>query len=222
MVFILIIVHEIGHFLAAHHFKWNLDKIAVYPFGGCVKFDEKINRPMKEEFIILLSGPLMQILFFFFIFIIFQEGLITFRNYSLFKNYHYTLLIFNLLPIYPLDGGRLLNLLFNYFFPLKKGNIFAISISIVLIIISLFIYKNLNFTLMGILLFSELIIYLKRQNYIYNKMLLERYINSFSFNKFKVIKNKNSMYKDRRHIILYNDKYITEKEYLNKRFKVRK
>ena len=43
MVFALIIVHEMGHFLAAHHFKWNLDKIAVYPFGGCVKFDEKIN-----------------------------------------------------------------------------------------------------------------------------------------------------------------------------------
>ena len=221
MVFILIIVHEMGHFLAAYHFKWNLDKIAVYPFGGCVKFDEKINRPMKEEFMILISGPLMQMLFFIFIFVIFQEGLITFRNYCLFKNYHYTLLFFNLLPIYPLDGGRLLNLFLNCFFPFKKGNIFAISISIIFIVLALFFYRNLNFTLMGILLFSELIIYFKRQNYIYNKMLLERYINSFSFNKFKIIKNKNSMYKDKRHIILYNDKYITEKEYLNKRFKVR-
>ena len=44
------------------------------------------------------------------------------RNYILFKNYHYTLLCFNLLPIYPLDGGRILNCIINYLLPYKKGN----------------------------------------------------------------------------------------------------
>lgn len=222
MVFLIIIVHELGHLLGANFFKWNLDKIAIYPFGGCVKFDEKINRPMKEELLILLSGPVMQIIFFLLIFLFYQEGLITYRNYSIFKNYHYILLIFNLLPIYPLDGGRIFNLILNYFLPFKKGNIIVILFSIIFIIITMVFYQNLNFTLMGFLLFVELVLYFKRQNYIYNKMLLERYMNSFKFDKLKIIKNKNSMYKDRRHIILYNDKYITEKDYLNKRFKVKK
>lgn len=203
----------------AKHYKWNFDKIAIYPFGGCTKFDEKINRPMKEELLILLNGPFFQILLFTLVIILFKEGFITFRNYTIFKNYHYTLLFFNLLPIYPLDGGKILNIIFNYFFPFKKGNKLVIVISSFMLIIELFFYKNLNFTLMGILLFIELIIYFKRQDFLYNRMLLERYMFPSFFSKFKIINNKNSMYKDKRHIILYKGKYITEKDYLNKRFR---
>ena len=95
----------------ARYYKWDFDKIAIYPFGGCTKFDEKINRPMKEELLILLNGPFFQILLFIIIFLLQKEGLITFRNYTIFKHYHYTLLFFNLLPIYPLDGGRILNII---------------------------------------------------------------------------------------------------------------
>ena len=206
----------------ARYYKWDFDKIEIYPFGGCTKFDEKINRPMKEELLILLNGPFFQILLFIIIFLLQKEGLITFRNYTIFKHYHYTLLFFNLLPIYPLDGGRILNIMINYILPYKKGNKLVIIISVFIILIMLFLYKNLNFTLMGILLLFELIIYFKRQNFLYNRMLLERYMFPFKFNKLKIIKNKNSMYKDKRHIILYKDKYITEKDYLNQRFKVMK
>ena len=206
----------------ARYYKWDFDKIAIYPFGGCTKFDEKINRPMKEELLILLNGPFFQILLFIIIFLLQKEGLITFRNYTIFKHYHYTLLFFNLLPIYPLDGGRILNIMINYILPYKKGNKLVIIISTFIILLMLFLYKHLNFTLMGILLLFELIIYFKRQNFLYNRMLLERYMFPFKFNKLKIIKNKNSMYKDKRHIILYKDKYITEKDYLNQRFKVMK
>ena len=185
-----------------------------------MKFNEKINKPIKEEFIILISGPLMQIFFFIFIYFLLNEGLITYRNFIIFKTYHYTLLLFNLLPIYPLDGGRLLNLIMNMFFPYKKGNKLVIIISIVVLLSSLYFYSNINYIFMGILLLSELIIYLKRKNYIYNKMLHERYIYKENHKKFKIIKNKDSMYKDKRHIILYKNKYITEKDYLNQRFKV--
>lgn len=220
-VFSIIIVHELGHFLASRIFKWNLDKIAVYPFGGCVKFSEKINRPIKEELIILLSGPIFQIIFFFIIYFLSTKGVgLSYRNINIFEKYHYTLLIFNLLPVYPLDGGRILNLILNYLFPYKKSNIFVIIISVLIILIIIFLYKNLNFTLMGILLLTELFIYLKNQNYLYNRMLLERYMEPKKYKKLKVINNKDSMYKDKRHIIKYHDKYITEKDYLNKRFKV--
>ena len=156
---------------------------------------------------------------FAFVFILFNEGFISFRGYTIFKHYHYTLLLFNLLPIYPLDGGKILNIVINYLFPFKKGNKLVVVISSFILIVMLLLYKSLNFTLMGILLFTELIIYFKRQDFLYNRMLLERYMFPFNFSKFKIIKSKNSMYKDRRHIVLYNGKYITEKDYLNKRFR---
>ena len=160
-------------------------------------------------------------LFFYVCYLFLNEGFISYRNFLIFKNYHYTLLIFNLLPIYPLDGGRILNIIINFFMPFKKSNKITICLSFLLIFSLLFFYKSLNFTLMGILLITELIVYFKRQDFLYNKMLLERFINPFNFKKMKIIKNKDNMYKDKRHIILYKDKYITEKEYLKERFKVR-
>ena len=41
----LIIVHEFGHLLMAKHYKWNTDKIYIYPLGGITKFDVIINKP---------------------------------------------------------------------------------------------------------------------------------------------------------------------------------
>ena len=99
MVMLIIIVHELGHLTAAKYYKWNFDKIAIYPFGGCCRFDDKINRSLKEELIILITGPLFQIVLFFIIALLQEKGLMTYRNYTIFKTYHYILLIFNLLPI---------------------------------------------------------------------------------------------------------------------------
>ena len=218
-IFITIIIHEFGHLIASKKYNWNFSKIEIFPFGGCCKFDEKLNRPMKEELIILLAGPIFQIIFFTCFTILTKYGLVTYRNYLIYKNYHYTLLLFNLLPIYPLDGGRILNILISYIMPYKKSNKIIIFISSLIILILIFLYKNLNFTMVSVLLLIEIITYLKRQNYLYNRLLLERYLNEIPFKKYKIIKNKDSIYKDKKHIILYKGKYITEKEYLKERFK---
>lgn len=220
MVLLIIIVHEFGHLGAALYFKWNTGKIVIYPFGGCCKFDEKINRSLKEELIILLCGPFVQIILYFIMSYLTTKGFMTYRNFSIFKNYHYTLLIFNLIPIYPLDGGRILNIFINYLMPFKRGNKVVIFISGFVILIAMFFYKSLNFTMMSILIISELLIYFKRQNFLYNRMLLERYIGNFSFKKLRKVKSKDNMYKECRHVIFYKNKYITEKSYLEERFKV--
>ena len=220
MIFSLIIIHELGHLIMAFYYKWNLDKIAVYPFGGCVKFNEKLTKPLKEEFLILLSGPLAQIIFFLFVSFLEINGFIIYRNFLLFKSYHYTLLMFNLLPIYPLDGGRILNIFLNLIFPYKKGNKLVIIISFIFLITSILFYQNINFILMAILLTIELLIYLKRQSFLYNTLLLEKYLTNNYYKKMKIIPNKDSMYKEKRHIILYKNRYITEKDYLKQRFKV--
>lgn len=220
MIFLIIIIHELGHLFISYCFKWNLDKITIYPFGGCVRFNEKINRPIMEELLILLGGPFFQILLFFIVYILYTNGFVSYRNFLIFKNYHYTLLVFNLLPVYPLDGGRIVNLFFNLFFPYKIGNKINIVISSFSLVLLFFCYKSLNFLLMSILIFFELVFYFKNQNYLYNKLLFERYMSPCFYEKFKVIKSKDLMYKDRRHVILYNGSYITERDYLNERFRV--
>lgn len=218
IIFSIILIHELGHFLMARLFNWNISSITIYPFGGCVKFNEKLNRPLYQELLILLNGPIFQILYFLLISIIYKNNLISLRDYQIFASYHKTLLIFNLLPIYPLDGGKLLNIVANYFLPYKKGNKIVIICSLLLSVCLIINIKNINLILMLILLICEIIIYYKNQDYLYNQFLLERYLNDYQFKRHKTIKDKNNMYKERKHIIFNNNTYQTEKDYLQERF----
>ena len=63
----IIFIHELGHFLMAKYFKWNIDKIYFYPYGGYTKFNDYLNRPLYQELLIMLAGPLFQIIYYFII-----------------------------------------------------------------------------------------------------------------------------------------------------------
>lgn len=219
IIFSLIIIHELGHFLVAKLFKWKIDKIKIYPYGGCVLFNESLNKPIYQEFLILVSGPLFQMIGYLFFTYLFTNGFIFYKDYLAIKSYNYTLLTFNLLPIYPLDGGKIFNLICNFFVSYKKGNKIVIFISYLISIMVLILNKNYNQILMIILLLIEITKYLKNQNFLYNRFLLERYLNNYKFKKCKIIKNYKKMFRDKRHIIKTDDRYLTEKEYLNKLFK---
>ncbi|MBR6690584.1 MAG: hypothetical protein IKL65_04575, partial [Bacilli bacterium] len=102
---LLILVHELGHILVSLIFKWNIDKIIILPFGGLTKYNENINRPLIEEFLIAISGIIFQIVFYMLI--------NNYIDYKYFNIINYFIIIFNLIPIYPLDGSKILNIFFN-------------------------------------------------------------------------------------------------------------
>ena len=62
----LIVFHEFGHFLTAKQFNWNIDGIYIYPLGGITKFNTDINKPIVEELLVTLMGPIFQIVLFLF------------------------------------------------------------------------------------------------------------------------------------------------------------
>ena len=57
----IIFVHEMGHAAAASFFSWRIKKITLLPFGGVAEMEEHGNRPLKEEAIVVLAGPLQHI-----------------------------------------------------------------------------------------------------------------------------------------------------------------
>ena len=67
---------------------------------------------------------------------------------------------------------------------------------------------------MILVLFIKLVKDYKNISYYYNKFLLERYLNNYTFKKIKYITNIKDFYKDREHFI----NYISEKNYLKKYF----
>lgn len=202
----------------ALYYHWEVTQIKIYPLGGCVKLDEELNRPIKEEFLILIFGPIFQIIFYIILFFLHQENMISYQNFSLIKQYHYLFLYLNLLPIYPLDGGKLLYLVFQKALPYQKAS-YAISIFSYLFVIA-FLSKNLSIVL--IFFFSctifDIYNFFKKIPYLYHRFLLERYLHHYNFKKIKKVKSIKNLYKGYRHLIKERFKYKTEKEYLKEYF----
>lgn len=209
---LLIIVHELGHIVISLCFKWNIDKIIILPFGGLTKFNEIINRPLIEEFLIAIAGIIFQMIFF----ILVKDKI----DYKYFSIINYFILIFNLIPIYPLDGSKILNVILNVATSFKNSILLTIIISYLSIITLIVIFGRVNKIIILVLVFLliEVNKLYKEKEYIFNKFLLERYLSEFKFKKKKTINRVDKMKKDYKHLFYIDNKYLTESYFLKKMF----
>ncbi len=175
-----------------------------------MNMDLNIN-PFKE-LLILIMGPLFQVLAYLLLCLVFNKEIV--------KMYHYGILIFNLLPIYPLDGGKILNIFLNVFFPYKKTYNLVIKISYLLAIIIYLSNKKLSINM--IITYIMLIVLIRKEDLkediLYQKFLLERYLHKYNYKKNKIIYNIKNMYRYKNNIIKENNIKYSEKEYLNKKY----
>ncbi|MDQ0414560.1 M50 family metallopeptidase [Mesobacillus stamsii] len=129
MLLLIIFVHEMGHVAAASFFSWRIKKIALLPFGGVAEVDEHGNRPLKEELIVVLAGPLQHVWMMGLAYLLFITGTFPEKWHSLFVGYNLMVLVFNLLPIWPLDGGKLLFILLSMNTPFQKAHLLTLYAS---------------------------------------------------------------------------------------------
>ena len=197
-------------------FKWNIDKIIILPFGGLTKYNEMINRPLIEEFLVAISGIILQLIFYNFI--------KYYIDYKYFSFINYFIILFNLIPIYPLDGSKILNIFFNIITSFKNSLSLTIIISYIFIIIFSLLFFNINKIIAFVLIFLMLEVnkLYKERKELFNKFLLERYLNEFKFKKKKTINNVDKMKKDYRHLFYIDGRYLTENYFLKKMFDIRR
>lgn len=206
----ILLVHELGHILVALSLKWHIAKVKLYPFGALTLFEEHLNKPLKEEMLIVLAGPFFQILFYLFC--------VNFQ-WPYLKEFHYGLLCFNLLPIVPLDGSKILNLIYQSFFSYWSSFYFLFFVSILMLPILFFQCDNsLVFILILITLCMDIIENFQNRKFCFRKFLLERILYSFSFSKRKTIFHIRQMKRDTKHLFLKDNHYISEDNYLQKMF----
>lgn len=216
LLMLIVLVHELGHFLCALFLRVPVDRICIYPFGGVSKFHSKINIPLKQEFLILVMGPLVQ-----FLFMLLLKSHLPQSYQEIFLFYNWNILSFNMLPIYPLDGGRLLNILFSYHFSYRKS--FMISLCFSLFgVISFFLISlqdmKLNLLFLTFLLLSKIYEEYQRRNFYQEKFLLERYLEKNMFSKRCRVEKIDDFKRDCKHLVKGKNGYQTEKEALEKKF----
>ena len=199
---LIILFHECGHILMMLIYKWDIKKIILLPFGGLTICNVNINTPLKEEMLVALMGPIFQIIYS-----------ILFKN-NLVLNIHYTLLFFNLLPIYPLDGYKILTVFLNIIRPFYFTLIISLLISLTILLILPFFYIVLWFILILLILLFQNIKIIKNYKLIWYRFLYERVNYNIKYSKIKVIKNIQNMFKDTFHFIEKNGIITDEKKYL--------
>ncbi len=153
-----VLLHETGHYLVSKKLGYKLNTISLFPFGASLS-GEKTMFTERDEILIAIAGPLVNLILM----------VLTICSWWLFpETYYYTeiffvsnlaILLFNLLPVFPLDGGRVLIASMSIFISrtkaIKYGKIIGFIVAflfVVLFILSAFYSINYTFAIVSIFL----------------------------------------------------------------------
>ena len=156
-LFTCVVLHEYGHALAARRYGVRTRDILLTPIGGIARLKGMPKKPM-HEFVIAIAGPLVNVAimilaFFYLLFTInpesgeILEDLVIIDNFQELVLYLFflnmILFLFNLIPAFPMDGGRILRSLLSI--KLKKTQATLIASVIGQTIAGLFVAGALYF-----------------------------------------------------------------------------
>ncbi|MBK7667141.1 MAG: hypothetical protein IPJ32_07155 [Sphingobacteriaceae bacterium] len=156
---VVLLIHEFGHFFAMKLYNYQNVKLFIVPLLGAFVSGKKHSVSQKQMSIIILAGPVPGIIIGTVLYMINKtnpnETLKMLANVFIFIN------IFNLLPIYPLDGGRLLE---NLFIKNNHGIRLVFTIlSILFLIIIITLSGNIIMVIIPAIMVFELINEVKNQ-----------------------------------------------------------
>lgn len=189
LLMIFALLHECGHLLAGLILKFKPEKINIMPMGVSISFKIPIddyNIKIKnanllsiKKIIIALSGPIINMIIAI-ILIFFDFNLDEIKRLNIMYS-NIIICIFNLLPIYPLDGGRILKQIIK----IKYGIINSIKYTnqiqnivmiLVTIISSIAIYYFKNIAILFIVIYLWILVINENRRYkirskIYNRKI---------------------------------------------------
>ena len=179
MIMVFALIHEIGHLLAGIILKMKPEKLEIMPFGVSIAFkiepkdyNKKIKKGNKLD-IVASAGPLTNLI----IIIITYNLKIDMIKAIMVIYTNFLIMLFNLLPIYPLDGGRILSGILHIIVGKQKAddainNISMISTILITAIASVLILYLKNIAIFLIVMYLWYLVlkennrYLRRKKYI--------------------------------------------------------
>ena len=137
-VFACVLLHELGHALAARYYGIRTANITLYPIGGIARLERMPESPGRE-IAVALAGPMVNIIIAGGLFLgILASNLVvpgswTTPGFDFFEQFlarlffaNLFLAAFNLLPAFPMDGGRV----FRAFLSLRLSRVRATEVAV--------------------------------------------------------------------------------------------
>ena len=158
------IIHELGHLFTLNKFGVKICELKISLFGANIKTESFKRISIKKEIIILLSGPLINLCLsavLYFVNLIIEN--IDFNNLI---SINLGLGIFNLLPFYNFDGGKIIEILLKSKLNEKISETivscisFAILVPFTLFSVNIFLqnYKDFYFLVVSVLMLLTIIL----------------------------------------------------------------
>ncbi|GIK57482.1 MAG: protease [Chloroflexota bacterium] len=138
-LFVLVTLHELGHSFAALHYGIAVRQIVLLPIGGLAQLERMPEKP-HQEFMVAVAGPAVNVVLAVVMGLIawllnvpfqtaFQMYSLTFTTlFSFLLVYNVILAVFNLLPAFPMDGGRMLRALLAMWLRYEQATAIAVNI----------------------------------------------------------------------------------------------
>lgn len=168
-LFVCVVLHELGHALTAKRYKIITKSITLLPIGGLANLEKMPENP-KEELLIAIAGPLVNVAIALVLYLVLvttnsipdlaaiqQENgeLPQFNFWFQLFIINVLLVVFNLIPAFPMDGGRMLRAALS--FKLSRGRATTIAAGIgqffALVFVLLGLYANIWLIFIGIFIF---------------------------------------------------------------------
>jgi Zn-dependent protease len=123
-IFACVLLHELGHSLTAKRYGVDTKKITLLPIGGVASL-ERIPEDPKQELWVAVAGPAVNVVIALLLYLILPKNTVEatamegeMRNLASFEGFaralwgvNVALVVFNAIPAFPMDGGRILRAL---------------------------------------------------------------------------------------------------------------